>query len=266
MIGRRGQKDPITSFKEQAPGKPWYMIGWIGMVACGLILSFYSVVGGWILSYITRAFTLSLTGKGVDFGALFSEIIANPWEVLLAQVAFMLMTLLIVQAGIKKGIEAASKWMMPLLFVFFILLFIRSITLDGAMEGVKFMFVPDWSYFNGETLILALGQAFFSLSIGVAAMITYASYLSKKEKIVTSAVNVATMNIAISLLAGLVIFPAVFALGFSPTEGPGLVFIMIPAVFEQLPFGSVLLIVFFILLLFATVTSSIALLEVVVSI
>ena len=266
MIGRRGQKDPITSFKEQASGKPWYMIGWIGLVACGLILSFYSVVGGWILSYIVRAVTLSLTGQGVDFSALFSDIIANPWEVLIAQAAFMLLTLIIVQAGVKKGIEAASKWMMPLLFIFFIILFIRSITLDGAMEGIKFMFIPDWSYFNGETLILALGQAFFSLSIGVAAMITYASYLSKKEKIVTSAINVATMNIAISLLAGLVIFPAVFALGFSPTEGPGLVFIMIPAVFEQLPFGSVLLLVFFILLLFATVTSSIALLEVVVSI
>ena len=265
MIGRRGQKDPITSFKEQAPGKPWYMIGWIGLIACGLILSFYSVVGGWILSYIGRSLTFSLTGKDVDFAALFSDIIANPWEVLLAQAAFMLLTLLIVQAGIKKGIEAASKWMMPLLFIFFILLFIRSITLDGAIEGVKFMFIPDWSYFNGETLILALGQAFFSLSIGVAAMITYASYLSRKEKIVTSAVNVATMNIAISLLAGLVIFPAVFALGFSPTEGPGLVFIMIPAVFEQLPFGGALLLVFFILLLFATVTSAIALLEVVVS-
>lgn len=209
----------ITSFKEQA-GKLWYLIGWIGLVACGLILSFYSVVGGWILSYIGRAMTFSLTGNNVDFGALFSDIIANPWEVLLAQAAFMLLTLLIVQAGIKKGIETASKWMMPLLFIFFILLFVRSITLDGAIEGVKFMFIPDWSYLNGETLILALGQAFFSLSIGVAAMITYSSYLSRKENIVNSAVNVATMNIAISLLAGLVIFPAVFALGFSPTEGP----------------------------------------------
>ncbi|MEK5186029.1 sodium-dependent transporter [Solibacillus sp. FSL R5-0691] len=266
MIGRRGQKDPITSFKEQAPNKPWFMIGWIGLVACGLILSFYSVVGGWILSYILRAISFSLTGQGVNFGTLFSDIIANPWEVLIAQAAFMLLTLFIVQAGIKNGIETASKWMMPILFLFFILLFIRSITLDGAMEGVKFMFIPDWSYMNGDTLMLALGQAFFSLSIGVAAMITYASYLSKKEKIVTSAVNVASMNIAISLLAGLVIFPAVFALGFSPTEGPGLVFIMIPAVFEQLPFGGFLLLVFFILLLFATVTSAIALLEVVVSI
>ena len=266
MIGRRGQKDPITSFKEQAPGKPWFMIGWIGLVACGLILSFYSVVGGWILSYIVRATTFSLTGQGNDFGALFTDIISNPMEVLFAQACFMILTLVIVQAGIKNGIESASKWMMPLLFIFFILLFIRSITLEGAFEGVKFMFIPDWSYLNGETLILALGQAFFSLSIGVAAMITYASYLSRKEKIVTSAINVATLNIAISLLAGLVIFPAVFALGFSPTEGPGLVFIMIPAVFEQLPFGSFLLLVFFILLLFATVTSSIALLEVVVSI
>ncbi|MBD8033302.1 MULTISPECIES: sodium-dependent transporter [Solibacillus] len=266
MIGRRGQKDPITSFKEQAPGKPWFMIGWIGLVACGLILSFYSVVGGWILSYIVRATTFSLTGQGNDFGALFTDIISNPMEVLIAQACFMILTLVIVQAGIKNGIESASKWMMPLLFIFFILLFIRSITLEGAFEGVKFMFIPDWSYLNGETLILALGQAFFSLSIGVAAMITYASYLSRKEKIVTSAMNVATLNIAISLLAGLVIFPAVFALGFSPTEGPGLVFIMIPAVFEQLPFGSFLLLVFFILLLFATVTSSIALLEVVVSI
>ena len=113
MIGRRGQKDPINSFKEQAPGKPWYMVGWIGLVAAGLILSFYSVVGGWILSYLWRALTFSLTGKGVDFAALFNDLIANPWEVIIAQAGFMLLTLLIVQAGIKGGIERASKWMMP---------------------------------------------------------------------------------------------------------------------------------------------------------
>ena len=266
MIGRRGQLDPINSFKTQAPGKPWYMVGWLGLVACGIILSFYSVVGGWILSYLFRAVSLKLTGQGLDFAALFNDIIANPVEVLIAQGAFMLLTLLIVQAGIKSGIEVASKWMMPLLFIFFILLFIRSVTLDGAMEGIKFMFVPDWSYLNAETLLLALGQAFFSLSVGVSAMITYSSYLAPKENIVSSAGNVAVMNIFISILAGLVIFPAVFALGYSPEQGPGLVFIMIPAVFEQLPMGGVFLIIFFILLLFATVTSAIALLEVVVSI
>ena len=266
MIGRRGQLDPINSFKAQAPGKPWYMVGWLGLIACGIILSFYSVVGGWILSYLFRAVTLQLTGKGLDFASLFNDIIANPLEVLIAQGAFMLLTLIIVQAGIKGGIEVASKWMMPLLFVFFILLFFRSITLEGAMEGVKFMFVPDWSYLNIKTLLLALGQAFFSLSVGVSAMITYSSYLSPKENIVSSAGNVAMMNIFISILAGLVIFPAVFALGYSPEQGPGLVFIILPAVFEQLPMGGLFLLIFFILILFATITSAIALLEVVVAI
>lgn len=266
MIGRRGQLDPINSFKSQAPGKPWYIVGWLGLIACGIILSFYSVVGGWILSYLFRAVTLQLTGQGLDFAALFSDIIANPFEVLIAQGAFMLLTLLIVQAGIKGGIEVASKWMMPLLFIFFILLFIRSVTLDGAMEGIKFMFVPDWSYLNIQTLLLALGQAFFSLSVGVSAMITYSSYLSPKENIVSSAGNVAIMNIIISILAGLVIFPAVFALDYSPEQGPGLVFVILPAVFEQLPMGGLFLIIFFILILFATVTSAIAMLEVVVAI
>ncbi len=266
MIGRRGQKDPINSFKDQAPGKPWYMLGWLGIVAAGLILSFYSVVGGWILSYLVRAATLGLAGDSIDFAVLFSDIIANPWEVVIAQGVFILLNVFIVRAGIKGGIEKASKLMMPTLFIFFILLFIRSITLDGAMEGVKFMFVPDWSYLTFDTLLMALGQAFFSLSVGITAMVTYASYLSRKENIVSSAFNVAWMNITISLLAGLVIFPAVFALGYSPEQGPGLVFIMIPAVFEQLPLGGLLLIIFFILLLFATITSSISMLEVVVSI
>jgi neurotransmitter:Na+ symporter, NSS family len=266
MIGRRGQKDPINSFKEQAPGKPWYLVGWMGMIGGGLILSFYSVVGGWILSYLFRALTFSLAGKELNFADLFATIIANPWEVIIAQGAFIFINIIIVRAGIKGGIEIASKWMMPTLFLFFILLCIRSLTLDGAMEGVKFMFVPDWNYLNFETLLMALGQAFFSLSVGVTCMITYASYLSRKEKIVSSAFNVAWMNILVSLLAGLVIFPAVFALGYTPDQGPGLVFIMIPAVFEQLPFGSILLIIFFILLLFATVTSSISMLEICVSV
>ena len=266
IIGRRGQKDPINSFKEQAPNQPWYLVGWMGMIAGGLILSFYSVVGGWVLSYLYRALTFQLAGKELDFGDLFNSLIQNPWEVVLAQGAFILINVFIVRAGIKGGIEAASKFMMPILFIFFIILAIRSLTLDGAMEGIRFMFVPDWSYLTFDTLLLALGQAFFSLSVGITCMITYASYLSRKEKIVSSAFNVAWMNIAISILAGLVIFPAVFALGYTPDQGPGLVFVMIPAVFEQLPFGSLLLIIFFILLLFATVTSSISMLEIVVSV
>ena len=268
MIGRRGQKDAVTSFKEQAPGTPWYLIGWGGMIIAGLILSFYSVVGGWILSYLGRAFTLQLNNPGSDinYADLFNDIISNPLEAVLVQGLFMLLTVTIVSAGIKGGIEKASTWMMPLLFIFFIVLVIRSLTLDGAMEGVKFMFVPDWSYLNAETFLKALGQAFFSLSVGIAVMITYSSYLSKSEKIGNSAINVASMNIIISLLAGLVIFPAVFALGYTPDQGPGLVFIILPAVFEQLPLGGLFLTIFFVLLLFATVTSSISMLEIVVAI
>ncbi len=266
MIGRRGQKDAVTSFKEQAPGKPWYLIGWGGMIIAGLILSFYSVVGGWILSYLGRSLTFQLSSNDGNYADLFNNIISSPFEAILVQGLFLLLTIAIVSGGIRGGIEKASTWMMPLLFIFFIVLVIRSLTLDGAMQGVKFMFVPDWSYLNAETFLKALGQAFFSLSVGIAVMITYASYLPKTEKIGNSAINVASMNIIISLLAGLVIFPAVFALGYTPDQGPGLVFIILPAVFEQLPLGGLFLTIFFILLLFATVTSSISMLEIVVAI
>ena len=139
--------------------------------------------------------------------------------------------------------------MMPLLFIFFIILAIRSLTLDGAMEGVRFLFVPDWSQLTGSTFLLALGQAFFSLSVGVTGMMTYASYLPKEERLGQSALNVSILNIVISILAGLVIFPAVFALGHSPAEGPGLIFVVLPAIFGQIPFGNVFMIIFFILML-----------------
>ena len=267
MIGRRGQADAVTSFKAQAPGKPWYLVGYLGMVISALILSFYSVVGGWILSYLVRAAMFAVKpAEGATYAELFTKVIENPIEVVVAQGAFILLTILIVQAGIKSGIEKASKIMMPLLFVFFLVLVVRSLTLDGAMKGVRFMFVPDWSLFTGETLLLALGQAFFTLSVGISIMITYASYLGKTENIGGTGINVALMNIFISILAGLVIFPAVFALGFKPDQGPGLVFVILPAVFEQVPFGGVFLLIFFILLLFATITSSISLLEMVVSV
>lgn len=263
VIGRMGQADAITSLKRLAPGKKWPLIGWMGLAVSFILLSFYSVVGGWILSYLTRAIFFKL--DATNHGDLFNTIIANPVEVLFAQAVFMGLTIWIVQSGIKGGIERASRWMMPMLFIFFIILAIRSLTLDGAMEGVRFLFVPDWSHLTGSTFLLALGQAFFSLSVGVTAMMTYASYLPKEEKLGQSAMNVAILNITISILAGLVIFPAVFALGHSPAEGPGLVFVILPAIFSQLPFGNVFMIIFFILMLFATLTSSIAMLEIVVS-
>ncbi|PSL32902.1 NSS family neurotransmitter:Na+ symporter [Planomicrobium soli] len=267
IIGRRGQADAVTGLKKQAPGKYWFLIGWSGFLVSFMILSFYSVVGGWILSYLGRSLLLQLSNMGDNaFADLFGGIIGNPYEVLLAQGLFMFLTIWIVQGGIKGGIELASKIMMPALLLFFVLLMIRSLTLDGAMEGVRFMFIPDWSFFNFETALTALGQAFFSLSVGVAGMITYASYLPKTENLTRSAISVAGLNIIISIMAGLIIFPAVFALGYTPDQGPGLVFIILPAIFDQLFMGQFLMIIFFILLLFATLTSSIAMLEITVSI
>ena len=263
VIGRRGQQDAVTSLKKLAPGKPWFLIGWLGLLSSTILLSFYSVVGGWILSYLARSllFNLDVT----DYGGLFDTIIANPGEVLIAQAVFMILTIWIVQSGVQGGIERASRWMMPLLFIFFIVLAIRSLTLEGAMEGIRFLFVPDWSYLTGKTFLLALGQAFFSLSVGVTAMMTYASYLQKEEKLGQSAFNVSILNIFISVLAGIVIFPAVFALGQSPEEGPGLIFVVLPAIFNEIPLGGFFMILFFILMLFATLTSSISMLEIVVS-
>lgn len=263
VIGRMGKADAVTAFKKLAPGKMWPFVGWLGFAFGIIVLSFYSVVGGWILSYLARALIFQL--DAADHGQLFSSITSNPMEVLLAQAVFMLLTIWIVQGGVKAGIERASRWMMPLLFIFFIVLAIRSLTLDGAMEGVRFLFVPDWSLLTGETFLIALGQAFFSLSVGVTAMMTYASYLPKNESLGQSALSVSILNIVISILAGLVIFPAVFALGGSPAEGPGLIFVILPAIFGQIPFGNFFMILFFILMLFATLTSSMAMLEIVVS-
>ncbi|MGW8427245.1 sodium-dependent transporter [Peribacillus simplex] len=265
-IGRNAQKDAISAYKHIAPGKPWALIGYGGVVASIILLSFFSVVGGWIISYLARSFTGSLTNlTQEEYGNFFKTIISNPYETVIAQLLFMVFTIWVVQGGVSKGIEKANKYMMPSLFILFIILLIRSLTLDGAMEGVKFFLKPDFSALTGETILLALGQSFFALSVGVSVMVTYASYLSKKEDITKSAFSVVGLNIFISLLAGLVIFPAVFALGFSPSSGPGLVFVVLPAVFNEMALGGIFMFIFFILLLFATLTTAFSILEIVVA-
>lgn len=265
-IGRNAQKDAISAYKDIAPGKPWALIGYGGVVASIILLSFFSVVGGWIISYLARSFTGSLSNlTQEEYGNFFNTIISNPYETVVAQLLFMVFTIWVVQGGVSKGIEKANKYMMPSLFILFIILLIRSLTLDGAMEGVKFFLKPDFSALTGETILLALGQSFFALSVGVSVMVTYASYLSKKEDITKSAFSVVGLNIFISLLAGLVIFPAVFALGFSPSSGPGLVFVVLPAVFNEMALGGVFMFIFFILLLFATLTTAFSILEIVVA-
>ncbi|WP_404409603.1 sodium-dependent transporter [Jeotgalibacillus malaysiensis] len=264
VIGRRGKSDAISTYRKLAPSSAWPFVGYLGTVVAIIILSFYSVAGGWILSYLFRSVTGSLMGLSQEeYGGLFETIISNPVEVLLAQAIFMIMTIAVVQTGIQNGIERASKIMMPALLIMFIILAIRSLTLDGASEGLAYLFIPDWSYMTSETMLLALGQSFFALSVGVSVMVTYASYLKDDENLGRSMGSVAILNIVISLLAGIVIFPAVFAFGFEPGEGPGLVFVVLPAVFNELAFGGLFMFVFLVLLLFATLTSAFSILEIV---
>ncbi|STZ75471.1 sodium-dependent transporter [Bergeriella denitrificans] len=263
-IGRTSGKNAVDAFKTLAPGTAWPWIGRMGVAACFVLLSFYSVVGGWVLNYVVHALTGEIRA-GADFEALFGATIANPWSVLLYQGVFMLMTVWVVKGGISDGIEKANRYMMPALFVLFVVLAVRSLTLPGAMEGVSFLLKPDWTHVTPNTMLTALGQAFFALSIGVSTMITYASYLSKKEDLFRSGNSIMWMNLLVSLLAGLVIFPAVFAFGFEPSQGPGLIFIVLPAVFMKIPFGEVLFAVFMLLVAFATLTSAFSMLETVIA-
>lgn len=267
IIGRSTQKDAISSYKMLAKGSKWHFIGVLGVVASFILLSFYSVVGGWIVTYLGKSFIGGLSNFTLDeYSGLFEQTIASPYLALIAQFIFILITIYVVQAGVQSGIEKASKILMPLLFIIFLVLLVRSLTLEGAWEGVRFFLQPNLSLITPNTFLMALGQALFSLSVGISIMVTYSSYLTKGENLIKSAGSVVGLNIIISLLSGLVIFPAVFALGMQPDEGPGLVFVILPAVFDQLPFGVIFLAMFMILLLFATLTSAFSILEIIVAV
>src|SRR5690625_2318141 len=266
IIGRGSQKDAISAYSFFAPGTQWHIIGIIGMITSFILLSFYSAIGGWILFYMVKTMSGALSGlSDSEYGAVFDLYIADPKIAVISQLIFMLITIVIVSKVIQKGIEKASKVMMPSLFIGFIIIIIRFLTLDHAIEGVAFFLYPDFSNLTSRTVLFALGQSFFSISVGVSVMVTYSSYLSKKEDITKSAFTIVTMNIIISLLAGLAIFPAVFSFGFDPTDGPGLLFVVLPAVFNKMPFGAFFLLIFFLLFLFATLTSAFSMLEIIVA-
>ncbi|MBU5676545.1 sodium-dependent transporter [Alkaliphilus sp. MSJ-5] len=263
-IGRHTQLSAVGAYKKLS--EKWSWLGAMGVLAGFLILSFYSVVGGWVINYIIKSVTGVFSTADVDvLGGLFTGLITNPVEPLIYHAIFMIITLAIVIGGISGGIEKASKILMPALFIMMFIVMLRALTLEGAMEGVKFLLAPDFSKINGEVILAALGQVFFSLSLGMGCMITYGSYLSKDEDIVQSAMIIPLLDTAIALLAGLTILPAVFAFGFNPGEGPGLLFVTLPAVFSKMPLGSLFAFIFFVLVLFAALTSAISLLEVTVS-
>jgi NSS family neurotransmitter:Na+ symporter len=223
-IGRKGQKNAYGSFSLIAPGTRWNLIGFMGVVAAFFILAFYSSVAGWTLEYIINSVTHKFAGQSpADLERNFNGFISNPLKPIAWQLIFMVMTSLIVLAGIKKGIEKYTKLLMPVLLFLIIVLCIRSVTLDGGKEGLAFLFKPDFSKVTGKTILYALGQAFFSLSLGMGALITYSSYFGKKENLATTAVEVAISDSVIAILAGVMIFPAVFAFGIEPGSGPSLV-------------------------------------------
>lgn len=256
-----------TRIYSKLTGKKWLnIIGWNGNLAVFILFGFYSVIGGWIVIYIGNVFLQLLSVEHTSLTQIkFEKIISNPWLTVLGQGIFILLTMVIVMLGVEKGLEKASKMMMPLLFVFLIIVVAKSLTLDGALEGVRYILQPRIEDISVKGVLFALGQSFFTLSLGTTGMITYASYAPKEMTIKSSAMSIVIMNILVSVLAGLAIFPALKTFGYAPQEGPGLLFKVLPLVFNQMGFGIVFYLIFLILFLFAALTSSISLLELNVS-
>jgi NSS family neurotransmitter:Na+ symporter len=265
-IGRAAQKSPVDAFKALGANPLWSVIGWMGAIGGGfLVLSYYNVIGGWTIKYMVSSFTdlVEAAATADQSGAFFSSFIGEPLQAIFFQILFMAVSMFIVLGGIGKGIERACKVMMPLLFVILLILIVRSVTLPGAEAGIDFYLNPDWSKLKDPALYLdALGQSFFSLSLGLGIMITYGSYLSKEERLPSAGVWTAGLDTMAALLAGLAIFPAVFAMGFEPSAGVGLTFITLPAVFAHMPGGMYVAFLFFLFLFFAAITSSMSLMEV----
>lgn len=265
IIGRGAQKEAISAYKTLAPNTRWPMVGRWGVAGAFILMSFYGVVGGWVLIYSVLSLFGQVISDHANYDVLFTTITGNPFITITGFALFMLFNIIVVSFGIKNGIEKASKVLMPLLFVFFIVLVIRSLTFEGAMDGVRFFLKPDFSQLTAQNVLYALGQSFFSLAVGISVMVTYSSYLKKDVSLPASAASVSIMNILISLFAGLAIFPVVFAFGLEPEAGPGLLFIVLPEAFSQMPFGQLFLTLFFFLFLFAVLTSSFSMLEIITS-
>lgn len=267
-IGRRAQLNAFGSFKKLAPNAPWYMVGFLGILTAFAILAFYSTVAGWTLEYLIQA----ISGKLLHVENMeqnFADFSTSTYRPVLWQLVFMALTAVVVYAGIKKGIEKFTKILMPVLVVLIIFVVVRAVTLPGAMEGVKYLFIPDWSAVNFKTVLMALGQAAFSLSIGMGTLITYGSYIRKNNNLLVTSTQVAFADTSIAILSSLMVIPAIFAFSAGSIDtmspGPGLVFEVLPNVFKSMPGGTIFSIVFFFLLSVAALTSTISVLEVVVA-
>lgn len=267
VIGRSSRTNTVDAYRTLAPGKPWIVAGFMGILGGVLVLSFYSVVAGWTMFY-TQESLLNNLWVDQNFGALFQDFVSNPWKPVLYQFLFLFVTHYIVSRGIESGIERFSKLMMPVLLILLVVLVGISLTMPGAGAGLDFLLRPDFSKLSTSAVLSAMGQAFFSLSVGIGCQATYASYFDKNTPLVRSAFSVCCIDSFVAILSGLVIFPAVFSVaGMSPDAGPGLVFITLPHVFNtafaSVPvFGYIFSLMFYVLLLLAALTSSISMHEI----
>jgi NSS family neurotransmitter:Na+ symporter len=253
-LGRSVQRNPVGAIDAIKPGSVWKGVGYLGVLTGVGILSFYGVIAGWTVGYIYKM-VIAEPGS-------FSEFISDPWLVSFLFAFFIFITAVIVYGGISGGIERWSKILMPIFFILLAGLIVYAVSLEGASKGLAFYLKPDFSKITGRVMLAALGQAFFSLSLGMGLMITYGSYVSKKENLISSGIYIAIFDTLIAVMAGLIIFPALFAMGKSPAQGPQLVFVVFPELFGQMPGGYVVGALFFVLLSVAALTSTISLLEV----
>jgi len=271
LLGRRGRQSPINTMHtlaaEEGLSRHWHLLGWMGVIAGFIILSYYSVIAGWTLAYIFR------TGAGIFVDAdaaltkqIFTKLISDPEKLLAWHTTFIIMTVIVVSRGVKSGLEQAVKFLMPALFILLLVMVGYAMSTEKFVEGITYLFIPDFERLADKNIFTdiflpALGQAFFSLSIGMGAIMIYGSYLSQKSSITFNCFIIAIVDTSVAILAGIAIFPIVFTYGLEPAEGPGLIFVSLPIAFGQMPFGSFFGCLFFVLLLFAAWTSAISLLE-----
>lgn len=266
VIGRRTQRNVVGAYKKLERKKGWATIGYFSILGALLIYAFYSVVAGWTLNYIVMACTNQLSGLAPNEVAdTFASFTSHSFWPVLYQLCFLLITALVISFGVQKGIEKISKILMPVLFILLLLMVVRSLTLSGAKEGLRFLFHPDFSKLTGKGVLGALGQSFFSLSLGMGAMVTYGSYIRKEDSLFKTSVWISVCDLLVAILAGVVIFPAVFSFGMDPAGGPQLVYVVLPNVFNSMPLGALFAAIFFVLLGIAALTSTISLQEIVVA-
>ena len=267
IVGRHAQANAARAYDTLSGGKPWKLVGYLGILTSTIILGFYAVVAGWCLQYLFASVAGQVNGDAEYVKNYFVTFSSDPLKPVLWGVGFVLITHLVVVRGVRSGIERASKLLMPVLLVLLVIIVIASCMLPGAMAGVEFLLMPDFSKLSSKVLLEALGQAFFSLSLGTACLCTYASYFSRETNLFHAAGQIALLDTLIAILAGLMIFPAAASVGVSPDSGPSLIFITLPNVFQQafssMPaVGYVISVMFYALLVFAALTSTISMHEI----